>query len=157
MYTKFRNSFMELPLTLQIAFVVSAICAGIAIGVLPIMFLTQSEPVVHNQTVILEPTIQPTVVTVEDQNKIRDAIVRVWSTDEVCYDEHKHFWFIHFPPNPEDEHPNDQWYYVEHDDIQITPLGNNTIMIMNPYSFLEHEVWPDVTGLSCTKHTIVSE
>lgn len=157
MYNRFRNSFEALPRSLQVMFIVSVICVAGLIGVLPIMFLSQPKSVVHTQQVIVEPTIQPTVVTMEDQTKIRDAIVRIWSTDEICYDEHKQFWFIHFPPNPEDENPTDQWYYIEHDDIQITPLGNNTSMIMNPYALLEHEVWPDVTGLSCTKHTITNE
>lgn len=121
------------------------------------MTTTDSVPV-NPHPVIAEPISQPILLSVEEQTKIRDAIVRVWSTDETCYDEKKKFWFVHFPAstNEDEDDELDHWYYVENDNIQITPVGNDTLMIMNPYIFVTDEVWPDVSGLNCVKHTVVN-
>lgn len=158
MYNRFRTTFAAMPFGLKIIFVVTAICLGVTIGILPIVVMSATNSVpVKPQIVIAEPTpiSQPTILSVEEQTKIRDAIIRVWAVDETCYDEQKQFWFIHFPATKDDE--SDHWYFTEQDDIQMSTLGNGTVMILNPDILSINEVWPDVTGLNCTKHTIVDQ
>lgn len=160
MYARFYKTFNDLPMLGKVTFVITSLCFGVAIGVLPMIVLTQSHDTsstvlpeqTHAVSIPTTPIVEtPPLLSVEERQQYRAAIVRVWVIDQSCYDEQQQIWFIHFP-DTNDEETADGWFYAKHGDIDVTKLGNNTLMITNSARIFYEQVWPDITGLVCENH-----